>query len=47
MLVIKTDNAAIKLLVRKMIKLENEYKTAGQKCCLQEIKNTFLGKQPR
>lgn len=22
--------------------IENEYKTAGQKCCLQEIKNTFL-----
>lgn len=42
----KVDNAVIKKLVSKMLKMiENEYKAAGQKYCLQEIKNSFLGKQ--
>lgn len=35
MYITKIDNAMIKKLVIKMLKtIENEYKTAGQKCCL-------------
>lgn len=40
MYITKIDNAMIKKLVSKMHKMiENEYKTAAQKCRLQEIKN--------
>lgn len=35
--IFKTDNVVIKLLVSKIVKIENEYKTTVEKCYHQKI----------